>query len=83
VAVAGPLARLEAEARVVAGEPPDVGELDGSPLLVGDEQHRQLGECLAMGGKGAGDAEREHHAALHVTGAGAVQMIPVAAQRHV
>ena len=41
-----PLAGLEAQAGVVAGEALDVGERLRAPLLVGHQQHRQLGERL-------------------------------------
>ena len=83
VAVARPLAGLEAEARVVAGEPLDVGELDGAPLLVGDEQHRQLAEQLGAGGQRRGRPRAQHDAPLHVRGARAVETIAVPAERRV
>ena len=41
-----PLARLEAQARVVAGEPLHMRECVGAPFLVGNEQHRYLRERL-------------------------------------
>ena len=50
----------------------------GPPLLVADEQERRLGEVGGPGGERAQGAEREHHAALHVDGARAEQLVAVA-----
>ena len=74
------LAGLEAQARVVAGEPVDVAELVGPPLLIGHEQQPKLGEQLTAVAERAGGSEREHHAALHVVGAGPVQPVAVPPQ---
>jgi hypothetical protein len=78
------LSALEAQAGVVARETsvaPRVSERPGSPLLVGDQQHRQLREGLGAAGQGARDAERHDVSALHVDGAGAVEAIAVTTQR--
>ena len=45
------LPALEAQAGVVAGEPLDVAELVPAPLLVGDQQQRQLGEHVSPPGE--------------------------------
>ena len=58
-------------------------ELGGAPLLVGDEQHAELGEALGLGGERSRHPEREDDAALHVDRPGAVQPIAIAAQRRV
>ena len=75
------LARLEAQARVPAGEALRVRERRRPPLLVADEQQRDLGERVAAGGERAEHAEREDDAALHVDGAGAEQLLAVARER--
>ena len=75
------LARLEAQARVPAGEALRVGERRRPPLLVADEQQRGLGERVAARGERAQHAEREDDAALHVDRAGAEQLLAVARER--
>ena len=44
-----------------------MAEVGGPPLLVADEQQRELGVALRALGEGAQRAEREDVAALHVT----------------
>jgi formamidopyrimidine-DNA glycosylase len=60
-----------------------VAERGGPPLLVADQQQRDLGVVLAALGERAHDPEREHDAALHVDRAGADQLVAVALQRAV
>ena len=59
-------AALEAEAGVEAREALHVAERRRPPLLVADQQQRDLGVVLRARGQRAHDAEREHDAALHV-----------------
>ena len=75
------LARLEAQARVPAGEALRVAERGGPPLLVADQQQRGLGVGVAARGQRAEHAEREHDPALHVDGARAEQLLALAAER--
>jgi hypothetical protein len=75
------LARLEAQARVEAGEALDVGERLRPPLLVVDEQQRDLRVELGAGGERAQRAQRDHDAALHVDRAGADELLALAPQR--
>jgi hypothetical protein len=77
------LPSLEAQAGVVTGEALDVGERLAAPLLVGNEQDRQLGERLRALHQRAGHAEREDHAALHVDRPRPVEPRPVLAHRGV
>ena len=78
-----PLARLEAQAGVVSGEPRHVRELLGAPLLVGDQQQGELGEQLGPLRELARDPDRQHHPALHVGGPRPVEPVALAAQRPV
>jgi hypothetical protein len=64
------LARLEAQARVPAGEPGAVRERRRAPLLVAHEQQRDLRDVVeAVRGDRVEDPEREDVPALHVDGA--------------
>ncbi len=81
LAAGAALTGLEAQAGVVVREPLRVHERRDPPLLVADQQDRELGERLRVARERAGDAEREDHAALHVGGAGPVEAVAVAAQR--
>ena len=51
-----------------------------SPLLVGDEHDRELGELPWVCRQRPCGAQRQHHAALHVGGPRAVQPVAVTAQ---
>ncbi len=80
---AGALAALEAQAGVVAREAVHMGERLSAPLLVGDQQHAELGEQLGAGGERPRHAEGQDHTALHVHRPGAVETITIAPQRPV
>ncbi len=77
------LAGLKAQAAVELRKPWNVSKLVDPPLLVRDQQHRQLREPLWLCRERPRQAQRQDHAPLHVGGAGAVEPLAPAPQRPV